>query len=229
MNHRRYKAVTRLEEKLSSYISRQRQAQHGTIEFIQKEASAVLLNLAAICLYGEPKIEEPLTAAWERCRQSAAWQEGREKYGGFDEYGREGFTPFDDLGTEQISEYFHRYFLPDLPGRDETGKLTIIFKSAPPWLLWFTHADVRAIFLGISIPDLTEIRRFRRENITLYNLPTGPFKCDPWPNGVSDQFTAKKSQNVDDLFEDMTPRQRNRTRRIYETYGLAKLRIGGDR
>jgi hypothetical protein len=41
----------------------------------------------------------------------------------------------------------------------------LIFKTAPPWLLWFTYGDVNARILGIKLPDLSTVNRFIRKRI----------------------------------------------------------------
>ena len=51
-----------------------------------------------------------------------------------------------------IATYFRAYFIPDLPGADETEKLNAIFEKAPLWLLWFTHCDVYGRILGLKLP-----------------------------------------------------------------------------
>ena len=76
----------------------------------------------------------------------------REKYGGWDEYGRDDCGDlFVSFGATRIAKYFRKYFLPDLPGADEVEKFSLIFKEAPPWLLWFTYGDVNARILGIKL------------------------------------------------------------------------------
>jgi hypothetical protein len=160
-----------------------------------------------------------MDAAWERCRSSAAWQSCRERHGGFDEYGREQGTPFDDLGATFIAKYFRKYFLPDLPGADETEKLSAIFEIAQPWLLWFTYGDVCARILGIKLSDLSGVNRFARGEFLFYKLPDGPFECHPLPDGVYDRFEVSIQKDVSGHSMHMTPRERKRTLRIYENCG----------
>ena len=106
------------------------------------------------------------SAAWQECRNNHPnfAEYGREDQGDFCEgecedqkkdfseyHGTKYFdrlsgmyiaTPFDSLGLMYIAKYFRSYFIPDLPGADETEKLNAIFEKAPLWLLWFTHGDV---------------------------------------------------------------------------------------
>jgi hypothetical protein len=146
-------------------------------------------NLSALILYGDPKIDEPLCVAWRRCLESAEWQKRREKFGGWDEYGRDTRDPFESFSATQIAKYFRKYFLPDLAGRDELGKFRLIFKKAPPWLLWFTYGDVNAQILGIKLPDLSAVNRYIRDPQIFGNdhLPPGPFECRPRADGSEDE------------------------------------------
>ena len=120
-------------------------------------------NLSALILYGDPKIDEPLSVAWRRCLESAEWQKRREKFGGWDEYGRDTRDPFESFMQRKLQNTSAEYFLPDLAGRDELGKFRLIFKKAPPWLLWFTYGDVNARILGIKLPDLSAVNRYIRD------------------------------------------------------------------
>ncbi len=44
----------------------------------------------------------------------AEWQKRREKFGGWDEYGRDTRDPFESFSATQIAKYVRKYFLPDL-------------------------------------------------------------------------------------------------------------------
>ena len=117
------------------------------------------------------------------------------------------------MGVIYIAKYFRRYFLPDLPGADEIEKFSLILKEAPPWLLWFTNADVEAYILGIELPDLSEVSCFARGKRLIDHLPTGPFELRPLP-APPDEF---EDDEFEDKAKDMTPRGRKRMRKIYDT------------
>jgi hypothetical protein len=130
-------------------------------------------------------------------------------------------TPFDRLGVMYIANYFRAYFIPDLPGADETEKLNAIFEKAPLWLLWFTHGDVCGSILGFKLPDFTSAHRFARREFKWFDaLPGGPFEWRPLPHGETDKLYASKkhigASNVGDMAE-MTPRQRKRALKIFGT------------
>ena len=181
------------------------------------------------------------SAAWQECRNNHPnfAEYGREDQGDFCEgecedqkkdfseyHGTKYFdrlsgmyiaTPFDSLGLMYIAKYFRSYFIPDLPGADETEKLNAIFEKAPLWLLWFTHGDVYGRILGLKLPDFTSAHRFARSK-WFGALPGGPFDWRPLPHGETDKYYASKKHmdisNVGDMAE-MTPRQRKRALKIF--------------
>jgi hypothetical protein len=114
-------------------------------------------------------------------------------------------NPFVSFGATQIAKYFRQYFLPDLAGRDELGKFRLIFKKAPPWLLWFTYGDVNAQILGIKLPDLSAVNRYIRDPQNFGNdyLAPGPFECRLRADGSEDEvviwtkyFLMRKKQKM---------------------------------
>ena len=221
MNQIRSRQVARLEKVAQGYLKRRQQSRAQSVAFVRKQVFVHVANLSLLILYGKPKIDEPLLNAWERCRESTAWRASREKHGGFDEYGRENGTPF-DRSAERIAEYFRKYFMPELPGADETEKLDAIMERAPPWLLWFTYGDVSAGVLGLKLPDLSSVNRFARgEFRAMSELPDGPFECHPLPDGVNDRILERLNKKVEDKVMDMTPRERKRALRIYKGYRVS--------
>jgi hypothetical protein len=146
------------------------------------------------------------------------------KFGGWDGYGRDSCGDPFDFGATGIAEYFRKYFLPDLAGRDEVGKFSLIFKKAPPWLLWFTYGDTNARILGIKLPDLSTVKQFIRDLRDFGNdrLPPGPFECRLRPDGVKDQIAIWTEKVIKKMLEDetndATPRERKRMARIREKY-----------
>jgi hypothetical protein len=138
------------------------------------------------------------------------------KHPDFGEYGRyqENITPFGDLGPTYIARYFRKYFIPDLPGADETDKLNAIFETAPPWLLWFTYGDVYGTVLGLKRPDLSSVNQFARGEFVSGALPEGPFECHPLPRGAKDKFYMSSRKAIA-LPDNLTPRERKRAVRIY--------------
>ncbi len=66
MSQTRSRQITRLEKLAQSYIARSRQYKAERDEYQDRRAFVVIANLALLVLYGDPKIDEPLLAAWER-------------------------------------------------------------------------------------------------------------------------------------------------------------------
>jgi hypothetical protein len=226
MTRARFRQTARLERLAEAYLRPREEADSRFEEFVRNCAFIHTANLSALILYGDPKIDEPLSFAWRRCLESAEWQKRREKYGGWDEYGRDDCgDPFVSFGATRIAKYFRQHFLPGLPGADEVEKFSSIFKKAPPWLLWFTYGDLNARILGIKLPDLSTVQRFVRDPRNFGNdkLPTGPFECRLRADGSEDQVAIwtrnwmikKKRKNEANA---VTPRERKRIRRIREKY-----------
>ena len=193
MNQARFRKTARLERLAEAYLRPKEKPDSGIEGFVRKYAFVHTANLSALILYGDPKIDEPLSFAWKRCLESSEWQKRREKYGGWDDYRRDHGDPFDSFSATQIGKYFRKYFLPDLPGGDQAEKFGLIFKRAPPWLLWFTYGDVNARILGIKLPDLSTVNRFIRDPRNVGNdyLPPVPFECHLRADGVEDEIASK--------------------------------------
>jgi len=163
-------------------------------------------NLSLIILYGRPKIQEPLSVAWQRCLESTAPELGEEFKIKTNSY---GFNPFEEFGAKWISDYFRREILSKRPGNNEQEKFDAIFASAPLWLLWFTWADVTVGCLQLEearariwpivaevlicifyhmTPDSRELSSYDRSVEILYHqpaLPSGKFKKAPWSDSYN--------------------------------------------
>lgn len=138
-----------------------------------------------LILYGDPKIGEPLTRAWQRCLEFRAWKECRERHADIDEE-----VPFYEEGARSIARYFREYILPDLPGADETEKLNAVLVKASAWLLWFTNAELTVLCLGLKLPDLSCMSRFARPRDRVVYLPDGAFELRRLPDGVEDRILS---------------------------------------
>jgi len=175
-----------LEKLALPYIERKRREQEARASEREKHF-AVVANLAVLILYGHPQVGEPLTFAWRRCVESKAWQACRAKHPPVNAHGKE--SPFDDQGAESIAQYFRDYILPTLPGADETAKLNAVLAKAPPWLLWFTRAELLILSLGLKLPDLSSMSGFDRPKVLGYHhLPDGAFEPCRLPKGVEDKM-----------------------------------------
>src|SRR5262249_12398673 len=97
------------------------------------------------------------------------------------------FDPYTRNSVFVIGVSLRHVVISSFPGVDEKAKLNAVFKSAPPWLLWFTFADYTAAVLGLDLPDLSSISRFARSGDVVeiwWGLPREAFQRRPWPNSL---------------------------------------------
>jgi hypothetical protein len=244
--------VSRLESLVLSFSRANRERNQQSRKIIESLGGSFepIASVCLLTLHGAPRIDESLLHSWDRVRKSAAWQMCRKKHPDFGEYGREdqgefneyelydrggikvlapdgGYiaTPFEDLGVMYIARYFRKYFLPELPGNDEGEKISAVLAMSPPWLMWFTNANVHAEFLGLAVPDLTEVRRFAREELHFGWLSVGPFEQKLRADGLEDWFDIRrrefkeKSRKARALPDYLTPRERARALRLMDAAG----------
>src|ERR1043166_2028393 len=119
---------------------------------VRRGAVAHASVLAFLLRYGNPKPNEPLSEAYERVNESQGWKSYRAimpPYLTIIEY-EEKFSPNGRGSVIEIGEVLRHLFVPNLPGSNEKAKLSAIFESAPPWLIWFTFADYTAAVLDLK-------------------------------------------------------------------------------
>jgi hypothetical protein len=158
------------------YIERLRQCNDLADAVLAEKALAHAVNLSVLIVYGDPKIDEPLSSAWQRCGNNPANPDGLLTL---------ARHPFDKAAA-MTAVVLRELVIPSLPGVDEKGKLDAVFASAPPWLIWFTFGDFTADTLGLRLPDLSSMTRFARPQAIFDRwpaLPRGTFKRRPWPDG----------------------------------------------
>lgn len=237
--------VARFERIALPYVRARQEASDGIYEIIRRGAFQLMANICLLTLHGEPRIDEPLLQSWDRVRKSAAWTACREQHPDFAEYGYEDegdfaenrpeeanavgsrkhfgvdsryiATPFDDLGAGYIAQYFRKYFLPELAGATESEKLNAILARTPPWLIWFTNADLAALKLRLTAPNISKERRFVRDKPDGDFLPEGPFERKLRPKRVDDWWDNEKRKfaaRVPALPEYLTPRERRRAQKL---------------
>src|SRR5262249_44372174 len=86
-----------------------------------------------------------------------------------------------------IGQRLRHVVISSFSGVDEKAKLNAVFKSTPPWLLWFTFADYSAAVLGLDLPGLSSVSRFARSREVFdawWGLPREAFQRRPWPKSV---------------------------------------------
>jgi hypothetical protein len=219
MSQARLRRIARLEKRALPYIARKQQQKQKAAAEAREDAFIRLANVAILLLYGNPKIGEPLTEAWQRCLQSEDWQAYRAKYSQpILAYGYEA-TPFGPEGARAFAEYFRQYILPDLPSAGEVEKLNALLAKAPRWLLWFTYADFAGVLLQLNLPDGFDKSRYFRPQCGVH-LPKGSFRWRRLPDGTEDEWLSgvrELERKHHALLNSLTPRQRLRAKRNKQT------------
>ena len=134
--------------RLENYIELVRQINDVVLT---EKALAHAVNLSVLIAYGDPKIDEPLSSAWQRCGNNPANPESLFVL---------ARPPFNETAA-MTAVVLRELVIPSLAGADEKGKLDAVFASAPPWLIWFTFGDFTADTLGLRLPDLSSVTRIR--------------------------------------------------------------------
>jgi hypothetical protein len=222
--NRTLRRIERLEQMVGSDIRRRSQA-HKRWQFTHVLAADHAAILAFIIQRGNPTIDEPLSAAGQRCEESEAWKRLcaefwdwlRRKHDTFP------FNPYTEPRAGRIGSVLRHMLIAELPGRDEKAKLEAALAAAPPWLLYYTFSDYTAKLLGLTLPDLSDVRRFERLRADFERwpgLPEGIFECRPWPNGAEAEPLAHTDlklpfQPLEPDLRGMSPRQRRRALATY--------------
>jgi hypothetical protein len=196
MNQTRFRQIARLEKRALPYIKqRERAAQES--QNLHRGAVAHAAVLAFVMRYGNPQMGEPLSEACLRVAESEAWKDCRDKFPLYTFYPHLNGNLFQPCTRECVllfGDPLRHVLLSTLPGADEKDKLNHVFKSAPPWLIWFTFADYTAKLLDLNLPDLSTVTGYERsKNIfhRWWGLPESAFECRPWPDGTDGEPLAR--------------------------------------
>jgi hypothetical protein len=218
MSAAQFRRAARLENRASAYIRRNHLQQDEGKDAHREGDFVTVANIGILLLYGDPRIGEPLTKAWQHCLQSPAWRALRAEHP--DALVVWGYnpeaTPFSDDGARVLAEYFRRCILPNLPGADAFEKLGRLLAEAPLWLLYFTHGDTAAILLGLQVPDPFAQRHYARPAAGYRHLPEESFTWRLLPDGSEDEFLSgvrERERKHSASLEALTPRQRLREER----------------
>ena len=150
------------------------------------------VQVAAVVLYGEPKIAEPLRVAHLRMQEKLDKQFAAAAEELLIRIFREKMHP--TLGRD----YYPLLMFNALPGADDNLKFERIFSNAPLWLLNFTGTEWDAKLLGFKLPELVGAPALGEEARLDRNrwpwLPRGTIDCagpcseldEPWENWEPD-------------------------------------------
>jgi len=239
---RRLATVKRLAQR---YVDRQREAGKQTKapqteELIRKCCFYRVACVCLVCLYGDPKMDEPLIRAWERCIESDEMKLCFRKHGNLRDYAGSIFKeranvpmdPFYNLAVRHIAHYFYECVLPEISGSDSRVKFNRILAAAPLWLLWFTYMDWHARQLDLTVPDLSSVSRLVREPFPRSStLPKGPLVAQQLPAGCEDPIYAARHNRPTSIAlpDNLTRRERERKVRIYTQIGMRVANPDPDR
>jgi hypothetical protein len=183
----RARQIARLEKRAVPYI-KQRDGIVQQLRNLYRGAVAHAAVLAFVMRYGNPQMSEPLSEACRRVTASEAWKTCCEKFPICRYPINENlFEPYGRSRVFLVGDPVRHILLSTLPGTDEKDKLNRVFKSAPPWLMWFTFADYTAKLLNLTLPDLSTVTGFERWKTMFhrwYGLPESAFESRPWPDGT---------------------------------------------
>jgi hypothetical protein len=208
MNTKRQR-LARLEKLVAPYIQQKKQQEQARIERVSQAASYHAIRLGALVLRGDPKLDEPLEAAWARCLA---------EFGVLPAIKLFGNSEFGDAFCLRVS------VLRDLPGDTELQKYQNLFDMAPPWLLRFTQAFKTAQALGIKLPDLSGTPHrghlgFREGN-KWPELPKGTLQAGD-PISELTMLTPEQNSQLFELLEKPEEEWTRHERRLYrEIMGL---------
>jgi hypothetical protein len=142
------------------------------VEISRPKALLHATAVAAIVISRKPKIDEPLIRAWVRTLRhygiTVKNEYGREyQY----ETGHEHEYRFESDYERELKAAHSILYPAIMNGANETEKFTEIFRTAPAWLLEFTHMEVDAMLLKFDLPEMSEKQIWDEES----------FKNSRWP------------------------------------------------
>jgi hypothetical protein len=231
MSQARRRQVARLEKLAGPTIEQVRQAEEDFKVRIKNSATSHAIGLGALILYGNPKEDEPLSDAWERCverfptlqpcKADKRWMSA------------EGYA-------RKVAEIVAEKVMAELPGTTKRERFQNLFSSAPPWLIWFTFADRTGAILNLTLPDLSSVTNFRRSKSVFEKwpaLPDGKFEScirsdDLGAEGLSVEDAAFLVDMHKVPEEKMTRLDRKRYHSLFDkliTQSDSKIRDNGGR
>jgi len=133
-----------LEKRYAAAVAAKRDEENAPARWAHFHA----MGVAAVVLYGEPKMAEPLSEARSRMQEKLDEQFAAAA----DEYWirKNGEKTHPD--TRRF--FCHVFMFEALPGADDNLKFERIFSKAPVWLLHFTGVEWDAKLLGFKLPKL---------------------------------------------------------------------------
>jgi hypothetical protein len=223
MSQARFRQIARLEKLVQPYLKRTRQIEEEWQRTIRGAVSNATV-LAFLIRYGDPKIGEPLSCAWERFTNTHVWKECCDNWEDLASLTRayQG-PPYGRDNVLVLGMYLRHALIARFSGATEKKKLERVFASAPPWLIWFTFGDYTAELLGFSIPDLSSVTGFARSKADFdnwYGPATGAFVPRRWLDGPDNEPLARTDLNLLPAAMEgpISPKTRREHRRAHASY-----------
>ena len=127
--------LSRLEKLAEPIIAERKRSEAAIAEELRHAAREHAARLAAVILYGEPKIDEPLALAWSRALAHLKLADTHEK---------------------MLPLSLRLHILETQQGGSEEAKLAHVLASAPQWLLIFCAGYFDAEILEFDLPEHPE-------------------------------------------------------------------------
>ncbi len=169
-------------------------------------------KVAAVALYGEPKIEEPL---WNAARR--AEQKLHDKFVAAAEelWSRQGEGV--EMNLFVRAALCQTLMFDNLPGDNDNTKFKQIFSEAPVWLLKFTAVEWDAKILGFKLRELVGApelgRRARLDRNSWPSLPSETIKFGGPCSEPDEPWEEIVNRRCDELLKHRRQEQRFEARR----------------
>jgi hypothetical protein len=151
------KLLSKAEESVSAALKKREEHLAELRDMFRPQALPHATAVAAIVIYGEPRIDEPLIRAWARTLRHHGITVKNE-YGREYEYepGHEHEYRFKYDYERELGAVHGILYPAIMNGANETEKFTEIFRTAPVWLLEFTRMWWDAFLLKFDLPKMSE-------------------------------------------------------------------------
>jgi hypothetical protein len=151
------KLLSKAQEFVSLKLKKREEVLAQLKEDMRPRARLHATAVAAIVMYGKPRIDEPLIHAWVRTLR----HHGiilKNKYGHEYEYehGHEHEYKFDYWCQRELEIAKAELYPAIMKGANEREKFTEIFRTAPVWLLEFTWMRADAELLKFDLPEMSD-------------------------------------------------------------------------
>ena len=192
-----------LEKRYAAAVQAKRKKADAPTDFARLHA----IQVAAVALYGEPKMEEPLSVAQSRMQKKLDKEFGAAaKEYWIRERGENGFP-------SEVDYLCQLLMFNSLPGANDNLKFEQIFSKAPVWLLKFTGVEWDAKLLGFKLRKLVGAPELgsgaRRDRNRWPSLPQGTIDAggpcsdpdEPWDSDPDEPWDSDPDEPWERIIE----------------------------